>query len=428
MDAIFDTEQMLLMSNYMNTSYLESSQNTLMDYSKEPDYPRQYTRWMILNAAEQSLLHFEDTDTDHITELAQNLIFMVPTEELKKNTCLRHTFKLDKTSWLHNKTFVITGELQDVDRESLTALLEGYGAHVRGHVSRFTDFVIAGHHLMDGRPFVEGSKYRRMVDLNKRREHPHMWIQLLHEPQIRSILPEQDWEHASNVTAERKRNEEHTEVDRAAQVLCELKQVIQPNNGSIATTRVSFNDDSMHIDKTTTSPWVEQRAKDATQKDEEAVRKEAAHLIELIGWVLQQVASSKQKAGGSGGEFQPISFVNFSAEFKARHGKSWGEGYQPRHGSLLAFLKTATKSPAAIFELCGSGKLIGFKKGLGPRKAAAVIAGARAGTTTTLVKKPLTTPIGVSSTGMQQSKEKTTPLKTTSRPVTRSMTKRRRLA
>ena len=260
MDAIFDTEQMLMMSNYMNTSYLESSQHTLMDYSKEPDYPRQYTRWMILNAAEQSLLHFEETDTDHVTELAQNLIRMVPSEELKKNTCLRHTFKLDKTSWLHNKTFVITGELQDVDRESLTALLEGYGAHVRGHVSRFTDYVIAGPYLMDGRPFVEGSKYRRMVDLNKRREHPHMWIQLLHEPQIRSILPEQDWTHASKVTAERKRNEERTEVDRAAQVLCELKQVIQPtphsskpNNGSIATKRVSFDDDSMHVDKSTTS-------------------------------------------------------------------------------------------------------------------------------------------------------------------------------
>ena len=231
-DAIFDTEQMLMMDNYTQTSYLVTSQDTLLEYAKEPDYPRQYTRWMILNAAEQCLLHFDKTHSDHFTELAQNLINMVPSEELHKNTCLRHTFQLDTTSWLHNKTFVITGELQDVDRESLTSLLEGYGALVRGHVSRFTDFVIAGSYLMDGRSMVEGSKYKRMVELNKRREHPHMWIQLLHEPQIKSILPEQDWKHACNMTAERKRSEECTKVDTAAHVLCELKQTSQTTRSS----------------------------------------------------------------------------------------------------------------------------------------------------------------------------------------------------
>jgi hypothetical protein len=256
-DAIFDTEQMLMMTNYSQTSYLASSQDILVEYAKEPDYPRQYTRWMILNAAEQCLLHFDKEHTDRITELAQNLIHMVPTEEFHKNTCLRHTFKLDNTSWLHNKTFVITGELQDVDRESLTTLLEGYGAHVRGHVSRFTDFVIAGHHLMDGRPFVEGSKYRRMVELNTRREHPHMWIQLLHEPQIRSILPEQDWKHACDVTAERKRSKECTEDMTAAQTLCELTQASQANtcsskqNHGCRVKKVSFA--TQHVNDESTS-------------------------------------------------------------------------------------------------------------------------------------------------------------------------------
>ena len=252
-DAIFDTEQMLMMTNYIKTSYLASSQDTLLEYAKEPDYPRQYTRWMILNAAEQCLLHFDKEHTDHVTELAQNLIHMVPTEEFHKNTCLRHTFKLDNTSWLHNKTFVITGELHDVDRESLTTLLEGCGAIVHGHVSRFTDFVIAGSYLRDGRSIVEGSKYRRMVELNTRREHPHMWIQLLHEPQMKSILPEQDWKHACDVTAERKRREECKEIRTAAQTLCGFQQASQSktrsskqSNGFHATKHVRI--DPPHVD------------------------------------------------------------------------------------------------------------------------------------------------------------------------------------
>ena len=88
-------------------------------------------------------------------------------------------------------------------REAATALLQSQGAHVRTSVTRFTDFVVAGPLLRDGRLVTEGSKYKRMVELNTRRPNTQQWAQLVMEPQLRAMVPKKAWAKARKETEAR---------------------------------------------------------------------------------------------------------------------------------------------------------------------------------------------------------------------------------
>ena len=100
---------------------------------------------------------------------------------------------------------MLTGELSEVDREAATALLQSQGAHVRTSVTRFTDFVVVGPLLRDGRLVTEGSKYKRMVEINTRRANTQQWAQLVMEPQLRAMVPQKAWAKARKETAARRR-------------------------------------------------------------------------------------------------------------------------------------------------------------------------------------------------------------------------------
>lgn len=66
---------------------------------------------------------------------------------------------------LRNKTFVITGVLDSLERDSASELIKNHGGRVTGSVSRKTTFLVAGSMLEDGRPAIEGSKTKKAVAL-----------------------------------------------------------------------------------------------------------------------------------------------------------------------------------------------------------------------------------------------------------------------
>ena len=204
-DALRDTEQLLVMSTC--THIQDKTSETLMhQMSHGPDYPRHYARWMVLWHAQQSLVQLASEHVDAAKACADKLIAMVPQAELEAPTVsLRHTFAPADAPWLEGRTFVLTGELSEMDREAATALLQSQGAHVRTSVTRFTDFVVAGSLLRDGRLVTEGNKYKRMVELNTRRPNTQQWAQLVMEPQLRAMVPKKAWAKARKETAARRR-------------------------------------------------------------------------------------------------------------------------------------------------------------------------------------------------------------------------------
>ena len=204
-DALRDTEQLLVMSTCYHIQ--DETSKTFMDQmSHGADYPRHYARWMVLWHAQQSLVQLASERVDAAKECADKLIAMVPQAEVDAPTVsLRHTFAPEDAPWLEGRTFVLTGELSEMDREAATALLQSQGAHVRTSVTRFTDFVVAGPLLRDGRLVTEGSTYKRMVELNTRRPNTQQWAQLVMEPQLRAMVPKKAWAKARKETAARRR-------------------------------------------------------------------------------------------------------------------------------------------------------------------------------------------------------------------------------
>ena len=204
-DALRDTEQLLVMSTFTHTQD-KASKAVIYQMSYGPDYPRHYARWLVLEYAKASLLQLASEHFDAAKECADKLIAMVPQAELEAPTVsLRHTFAPEDAPWLEGRTFVLTGELSEMDREAATALLQSQGAHVRTSVTRFTDFVVAGPLLRDGRLVTEGNKYKRMVELNTRRPNTQQWAQLVMEPQLRAMVPKKAWAKARKETAVRRR-------------------------------------------------------------------------------------------------------------------------------------------------------------------------------------------------------------------------------
>ena len=220
-DALRDTEQLLVMSTFTH-SLDKASKAVIYQMSYGPDYPRHYARWMVLEYAKASLVQLASEHIDAVKACADKLIAMVPQAELEAPpVSLRHTFAPEDTPWLEGRTFVLTGELSEMDREAATALLQSQGAHVRTSVTRFTDFVVAGPLLRDGRLVTEGSKYKRMVDINTRRPNTQQWAQLVMEPQLRAMVPKRAWAKARKETAVRRREAAEAEAKAEAETAYE---------------------------------------------------------------------------------------------------------------------------------------------------------------------------------------------------------------
>ena len=220
-DALRDTEQLLVMSTFTH-SLDKASKAVIYQMSYGPDYPRHYARWMVLWHAQQSLLQLASEHVDAAKECADKLIAMVPQAELEAPTVsLRHTFAPEDAPWLEGRTVVLTGELSEMDREAATALLQSQGAHVRTSVTRFTDVVVAGPLLRDGRLVTEGTKYKRMVELNTRRPNTQQWAQLVMEPQLRAMVPKKAWAKARKETAMRRKEAAEVAAKAEVEAACE---------------------------------------------------------------------------------------------------------------------------------------------------------------------------------------------------------------
>jgi replication factor C subunit 1 len=60
-------------------------------------------------------------------------------------------------------TFVFSGNMEGLGRDGATELVKILGARVTTAVSKKTDYLVVGDILEDGRPYTEGSKYKRAV-------------------------------------------------------------------------------------------------------------------------------------------------------------------------------------------------------------------------------------------------------------------------
>jgi replication factor C subunit 1 len=69
---------------------------------------------------------------------------------------------------LAGQTFVLSGVIENYTRDELTDLLKSFGARVTGSVSSKTSCLIHGEVLEDGRPYTEGAKYKKAVELGKK--------------------------------------------------------------------------------------------------------------------------------------------------------------------------------------------------------------------------------------------------------------------
>ena len=71
---------------------------------------------------------------------------------------------------LAGKAFVITGVLDSLEREAAEDLIKSYGGIIKTGVSSKVNFLLSGEVLDDGRKREEGSKYRKMLDFQKKRD------------------------------------------------------------------------------------------------------------------------------------------------------------------------------------------------------------------------------------------------------------------
>ena len=122
-DALRDTEQLLVMSTFTH-SLDKASKAVIYQMSYGLDYPRHYARWMVLEYAKASLVQLASEHLDAVKACADKLIAMVPQAELEAPpVSLRHTFAPEDTPWLEGRTFVLTGELSEMDREAALSLI-----------------------------------------------------------------------------------------------------------------------------------------------------------------------------------------------------------------------------------------------------------------------------------------------------------------
>ena len=279
MDALRDTEQLLLMSAYSKTDD-QASTAILKQIVHEPAYPRHYARWVVLEHAKAALVHFDANYRDVVVGHADKLIAMVPQAERDAPTVsLRHTFAPVDAPWLEGRTFVLTGELSEMDREAATALLQSQGAHVRTSVTRFTDFVVAGPLLRDGRLVTEGSKYKRMVELNTRRPNTQQWAQLVMEPQLRAMVPKKAWAKARKETEARRR---------------EAKEAVE---AATARERLLSRQADLQADLDTLSTQLRQARHEIVAYEKEYPKGERQ--LERLFERLEAVAQKKRKPNGS---------------------------------------------------------------------------------------------------------------------------------
>jgi BRCT domain type II-containing protein len=96
---------------------------------------------------------------------------------------------------IKDSNFVITGVLPSLERQEAEQLIRKYGGRVTSAVSGKTSFLVAGDRLEDHRPMQQGSKYKKMVEINSKK-------QLLSAPQC-EVLDETQL--LSMVTKSRKR-------------------------------------------------------------------------------------------------------------------------------------------------------------------------------------------------------------------------------
>lgn len=67
---------------------------------------------------------------------------------------------------LKGYTFVCSGILPNLGRDDCEDLIKTLGGRVTGAVSGKTDYLVVGNVLEDGRPYTEGSKYKKAVEKN----------------------------------------------------------------------------------------------------------------------------------------------------------------------------------------------------------------------------------------------------------------------
>jgi replication factor C subunit 1 len=77
-----------------------------------------------------------------------------------------HEFNIDSIQvpeCLQGRTFVLTGVLDNMHRDDAMDLIKTMGGRVTTAVSGKTDYLVVGSILEDGRPYTEGSKYKKAM-------------------------------------------------------------------------------------------------------------------------------------------------------------------------------------------------------------------------------------------------------------------------
>jgi hypothetical protein len=95
---------------------------------------------------------------------------------------------LEATSCIEESTFVITGVLPSLERQKAEQLIRKYGGHVTGSVSGKTRFLVAGDRLEDHRPMKQGCKYKKMLEVNRKKQPPALHCEQLNEDQLLAMI------------------------------------------------------------------------------------------------------------------------------------------------------------------------------------------------------------------------------------------------
>ena len=64
------------------------------------------------------------------------------------------------SSCLSELTIVVTGEFESINRVDIESFIKEHGGRNTGAISGKTDYLIAGHKLIDGRETQTGRKYK----------------------------------------------------------------------------------------------------------------------------------------------------------------------------------------------------------------------------------------------------------------------------
>jgi replication factor C subunit 1 len=86
------------------------------------------------------------------------------TIEVLEPTLERDSFEVDSiqvSEFMAGLTFVFTGVMEGLSRDDASDLIKMLGGRVTGQVSGKTTYLVVGELLEDGRPYSEGSKYRK---------------------------------------------------------------------------------------------------------------------------------------------------------------------------------------------------------------------------------------------------------------------------